>query len=63
MRMNKCARSTCKFCPCYKRHLDMEEENLLASDQFQNLLDEISSASESESFGSLSSYSSDSDFE
>ena len=63
MRMNKCARSTCKFCPCYKRHLDGEEENLLASDQFQNLLDEISSASESESFGSLSSYSSDSDFE
>ena len=63
MRMNKCARSTCKFCPCYKRNLDGEEENLVASDQFQDFLSAISSASESESSGSLSSYSSDSDFD
>ena len=34
MRMNKCARITCRFCPCYKRIVDGEEENLLASDQF-----------------------------
>ena len=65
MRMNKCARITCRFCPCYKRIVDGEEENLLASDQFQNYLNELSSSSNTESSESSSSSSSysDSDYE
>ena len=64
MRMNKCARLTCRFCPCYKRNLDGIEENLVASDQYQHYLDEISSSSDTSDTESLSSNSvSCSDFE
>ena len=64
MRMNKCARLTCRFCPCYKRNVDGIEENLVASDQYQHYLDEISSSSDTSDTESLSSNTSScSDFE
>ena len=48
-RLNKCSRVTCKSCSCYKRVPDTDNENVLASEEYQQFLDEISSASEMDS--------------
>lgn len=40
--MKKCARFTCKKCPCFKREKSGEEENLPLSDQCQQCIDNMS---------------------
>ena len=42
----KCARILCKKCPCFKRKKEGAAEDLILSDQFQELLDELSSDEE-----------------
>ena len=43
----RCARILCKKCTCFKRDKDGENENLILSDQFQEILDGLSSDEES----------------
>ena len=40
----KCALLTCKKCKCFKRKKDSEFENLAASSQYQQDLDDLSSS-------------------
>ena len=42
-----CARILCKKCPCFRREKAGENENLILSDQFQQILNELSSDDES----------------
>ena len=47
--LTKCSRITCKFCLCYKRIQDGANENILASEEYQQYMDDLSSYSGSES--------------
>ena len=44
----KCSMLTCKRCNCFKRQKDSQFENLAASSQYQQDLDDLSSTDESE---------------
>ena len=43
----KCSRILCKKCPCFKRKKEGEDENVILSDQFQDILNAMSSDEES----------------
>ena len=62
-RANKCSRLTCKFCPCFKRQKDSDSENLILSDQFQDILNQMSSSDESSGSEDEISYEFDSDID
>ena len=57
-RYNKCSRITCKFCLCYKRVQDGANENLLASEEYQQYMDDLSSNSETDSGSESDKYNS-----
>ena len=42
----KCSRLLCKKCSCFKRQKESVNENLALSDEYQKLLDELSSEDE-----------------
>ena len=44
-----CSRYTCSYCSCFKRVADSEIENLVASKQFQNFMDDLSSSEDESS--------------
>ena len=50
----KCARILCKNCDCFRHTKEAEQEDLILSGQFQLLLDEISSAEESDAESEVS---------
>ena len=47
-RGNKCSAFTCRHCKCFKRQKESSEEDLVLSDQYQQLLDELSDTDSSE---------------
>ena len=57
-RNNKCSRITCKFCLCYKRKRDGANENIIASEEYQQYMDDLSSNSETDSGSESDKYNS-----
>ena len=57
-RGNTCSPFTCKYCKCFKRVQESEEEDLTLSNQYQNYIDQMS---DEEDLDSSNQYESDED--